>query len=137
MIHTARNSLRRSSMLPLWIVNKAAAIWLMALAKQCILLQCPKKVQQDCTDYSVTHSRECFNDSRVCTVPWLTVEMGHKVTCSFIRTIVFKNHAAWQQQFYIIPNRYFTKFLPSWKFKKELSWTLYHSFLKVILFDPG
>lgn len=42
---TARNSLRRSSMLPLWIVNKAAAIWLMALAKQCMLLQCPEKVQ--------------------------------------------------------------------------------------------
>lgn len=44
IIRTARNSLRRSSMLPLWIVNKAAAIWLMALAKQCMLLQCPEKV---------------------------------------------------------------------------------------------
>lgn len=44
-ILTARNSLRRSSMLPLWIVNKAAAIWLMALAKQCMLLQWPGKVK--------------------------------------------------------------------------------------------
>ena len=31
---TARNSFSRSSMLPLWMVKRAAAIWLMALARQ-------------------------------------------------------------------------------------------------------
>jgi len=30
-------------MLPLWMVNKAAAIWLIAFAKQWMLLQCPKQ----------------------------------------------------------------------------------------------
>lgn len=43
LIRTAKNSLRRSSMLPLWMVNKAAAIWLIAFAKQWMLLQCPKQ----------------------------------------------------------------------------------------------
>lgn len=43
IVHTAKNSLRRSSMLPLWMVNKAAAIWLIAFARQCMLLQCPKQ----------------------------------------------------------------------------------------------
>lgn len=38
---TARNSLRRSSMLPLWMVKRAAAIWLIALARQWMLLQWP------------------------------------------------------------------------------------------------
>lgn len=38
---TARNSFRRSSMLPLWMVKRAAAIWLMALARQWMLLQWP------------------------------------------------------------------------------------------------
>lgn len=38
---TARNSLSRSSMLPLWMVKRAAAIWLMALARQWMLLQWP------------------------------------------------------------------------------------------------
>lgn len=30
-------------MLPLWMVNKAAAIWSIAFAKQWMLLQCPKR----------------------------------------------------------------------------------------------
>lgn len=30
-------------MLPLWMVNKAAAIWLIAFAKQWMLLQCPEQ----------------------------------------------------------------------------------------------
>lgn len=38
---TARNSFSRSSMLPLWMVKRAAAIWLMALARQWMLLQWP------------------------------------------------------------------------------------------------
>lgn len=49
VIHTAKNSFRRSSMLPLWMVNKAAAIWLMAFAKQWMLLQCPKQKQTQIT----------------------------------------------------------------------------------------
>lgn len=52
VIHTAKNSLRRSSMLPLWMVNKAAAIWLIAFAKQWMLLQCPKQKHRQITSAS-------------------------------------------------------------------------------------
>lgn len=52
VIHTAKNSLRRSSMLPLWMVNKAAAIWLIAFAKQWMLLQCPKQKHTQITSAS-------------------------------------------------------------------------------------
>lgn len=41
---TARNSFRRSSMLPLWIVKRAAAIWFIALARQWMLLQWPTEI---------------------------------------------------------------------------------------------
>lgn len=62
-IHTAKNSLRRSSMLPLWMVNKAAAIWLIAFAKQWMLLQCPKQKHIQITSAShlkIIFSKEYF-----------------------------------------------------------------------------
>lgn len=78
IIPTARNSLRRSSMLPLWIVNKAAAIWLMALAKQCMLLQCPEKSASRVCGFCMTpkfqiHKQQVFNHFTIYIVTLLRV----------------------------------------------------------------